>query len=117
MSELVTETSEHVDALLPDHPARKTFLDASAYYSTASRILDSLQNVGALRAALSLRRHMNALGQARSALQAAERALKQAAALVDGISSANDAQAAPGGEVAPPAEFGSFTPAAQRLGA
>jgi len=112
LAQKVTDTSDHVNYLPDDHPAKRTFLTASAYYSTASAILDQLAKVSALQAAFRSGRQRNALGQARSSLQAAERTLQEAEAQaggtqVDGAAAGGSptAPAAPGGEIAPPAEF------------
>ena len=104
LADLVTSTGNHVDALPEDHPAKRTFLDASAYYATASKIVDDLAKTTSLQAVLG-GGHMRALGQARSQLQAAERALQQAEAQSGGRPATGVAQPAPGGEVIPPAQF------------
>ena len=97
LTEVLNSTEEHVNYLPDTHAAKQTFLKASAYYSTASTIIDQL---GAKPGS----RDMKALGEARTNLQAAERTLKEADLQAAGQSTAG-ASAVAGGEIAPAPVF------------
>lgn len=97
LTEVLNNTEAHVNYLPDTHPGKQTFLKASAYYSTASTIIDQLgANPGS--------RDMKALGEARTNLQAAERTLKEADLQAGGQSTAG-ASAVAGGEIAPSPAF------------
>gem|GEM_PF-1187870 len=97
LTEVLNGTEGHVNYLQDTHPGKQTFLKASAYYSTASTIIDQL---GAKPGS----RDMKALGEARTNLQAAERTLKEADQQAAGRSTTG-ASAVPGGEIAPSPAF------------
>ena len=97
LTEVLNGTERHVNYLPDTHPGKQTFLKASAYYSTASTIIDQL---GAKHGS----RGMKALGEARTNLQAAERTLKEADLQAGGQSTAG-ASAVVGGEIALAAAF------------